>query len=242
MTPRELPDVLTSATVPQLAAALWRAASRLGLDLSREAVGLLLAQVGLETGLGRSCHCWNLGNAKSRPGDGRSWTFFACTEVIGGQERWYYPPDPTTRFRAFASLDEGATDYLGMMRRNFAVAWGTLAHPDPAAFVRALKGARYFTADEGLYTRGVAALYRQILARLPADLDTVAMPWTEADEAAVAAECPGNALTLTSIGVCLGPPAGLEVIAHDDTAPLGEDQAACLTAATELVRGELAGA
>lgn len=225
--PAELPDLLTVASVPQIAAALAHASTALGLGLDRRDVCLLLAQVAFETGLGKAMHRWNLGNAKHVDGDGRDWCSFACTEIIGGREVWFFPPATACRFRAFRSLDEGAVDYLAMMRRSFRSAWPALLSGDPVAFVSALKAAHYFTADVGLYTRGVTSLFASFLARLPADLATTPMPWTDADELAVAELCPGNARTLTSVGVCM--PAGVdepELVAHDDQAPTG-DALAC---------------
>lgn len=236
-----LPAKRTVASIPQIAAATWTANKVLNLGLGQEDIPLLLAQIAFETGLGKAMWCWNLGNAKSREGDNRNWTYFACNElfphatadkyVAGAKPRtdgkpgmnaaittrrndgisivWFYPSHPACRFRAFRSLDEGAIDHMAMLRRNFASAWPALRSGDPAAYCAALKKANYFTADLDVYTRGVSSLCSSLRSKLPSNLETVQMPWTEEDEALVAELCPGNAQQLVSIGVCLPPEDGV---------------------------------
>lgn len=40
----------------------------------------LLSQWALETGWGKSCWCWNIGNFKSYDGDNRNYTYYKCDE------------------------------------------------------------------------------------------------------------------------------------------------------------------
>ena len=216
MTPRRIKDTITVASIPQIAAATWHANKILGLGLDQKDIVLLLAQIALETGLGKAMHCWNLGNAKHVTGDGRNWTFFRCNEIINGKTVWFDPDHPACCFRAFDSLDEGAVDHLAMMRRNFSRVWPALLSGDPVEYCAKLKESHYFTADLGLYTRGVVSLYNSLGKKMPADLDTVVMPWTEADEAEVAELCPGNAQRMVSIGVCLPPEDGIPVVTRDN--------------------------
>lgn len=185
----------------------------------KESIAILLAQWCLETGRGRSMWCYNFGNAKSRSGDGRSWCYFACNEVLspqdvqhyvaGAQPRtdgkpgpnavatsatvvWFYPSHPGCRFRAFHTIDEGALDYMGMLNRRFARAWPAVLAGDPAAFSHALKMQGYYTADEGQYTRGVIAIFKEMMAldfdvneAPPAESDVVVDTLPEADRARV---------------------------------------------------------
>lgn len=188
----ELPAVRTPVSPGDVARALVSAWYALfgSPPPRRESIAILLAQWALETGKGRSMWCFNLGNAKSRPGDGRSWTFYACNEVLspaqaahyvataqprtGGKTGpnavatsatvvWFYPSHPACRFRAFHTLDEGAVDYLGMLNKRFAGAWPAVVSGDPAAFSHALKLQGYYTASETLYTRGVLALFAEMM-------------------------------------------------------------------------------
>lgn len=164
MTETRVPDVLTPITPAILYAALRRAwPTVIGGLPQRCSLLVLLAQVAEETGW-HACHCWNLGNVKHVPGDGHDFCEFRASEIVGGHEIF-----STMAFRAFASLDLGAVDYLGLLHRHFAGAWQPVLDGDPAAFVRALKAAHYFTADEGLYTRNVVALFTALSHTIPAD-------------------------------------------------------------------------
>src|SRR6185503_3816069 len=136
--PIELPDVKTLIVPLDAADALvlaWR--ELFGETPKLSSVFVLLAQEALETGWWKACHCFNLGNAKSREGDGHDWTFFECGESLsralaerivaesGGLvtiKRYYdggksaeikiKPKHPYCRFRAFRTLREGMIDYL----------------------------------------------------------------------------------------------------------------------------------
>jgi hypothetical protein len=166
--PHELPNRITRASTADVALALRRAwVKLLGETPKRESILVLLAQFTLETGGGRACHAWNLGNAKSIPGDGRSWTFFRCSEIIGGKEVFFDPPHPQTRFRAFETLDDGAYDYLELLHRRFAAAWPAVEAGDPAAFGHALAAQHYFTANEASYTRVLVHLVDELGAHVP---------------------------------------------------------------------------
>ena len=79
--PRRLSPAVTTATVAELSRALvhsWGEATAPSAD----GLAVLVAQWALETGWGKSCHAWNLGNVKSVQGDGHDYTFFACWEVL----------------------------------------------------------------------------------------------------------------------------------------------------------------
>lgn len=160
--PRELPNELTHVTANELGGALVKAWGHLWQEVPRrETVLVLLAQSALETGRWRSCHNFNLGNIKSRPGDGRDWTYFRCNEVEHGRTVWYDPPHPACRFRAFRTLEEGAVDHLAFLRgmKRYAQAWPMAIAGDPRAFVGELKRAGYFTASLEPYATSVASIY-----------------------------------------------------------------------------------
>lgn len=149
-----MPDKLTPAS----SADVYDALGRVAYGLGRESRLVLLSQWALETGGGRACHCWNLGNVKHVKGDGRTWTMFGCTEVLSGRVVRFEPPDPQTWFRAFATIDDGATDYVEILKGRFAAAWPAVEAGDVAAFGHALKLQRYYTADEHAY---IALLQRE---------------------------------------------------------------------------------
>lgn len=149
-----MPDALTPATKDEIYAALAHAAP----ELNRASLLVLLSQYCLETGAGRSMHRWNLGNFKHVAGDGRQWTMFACSEIIGGKVQWFYPPHAQTWFRAYETLEAGAADYVASMRKRFSRAWAFVVSGDVKGFAIGLlgnpntKADDYYTANPVAYT------------------------------------------------------------------------------------------
>lgn len=139
---------------------------------------ILAAQThGVEAGGGHSIRNFNMGGAKAKIGGAKDWTFFATRDPAG-------PKDPTivlhpapsiarqqsltdprdaswservTCFRAFESLDAATIDHVELLRDDFPAAYEELTrkHPDAARYSHALKIGRYYTADEGAYTKAL---------------------------------------------------------------------------------------
>jgi hypothetical protein len=180
----EIPDAKTPATPRDMFEALADAATIYHVENPtdppppRDGLMVLLAQWGLETGVGSSMHCFNVGNAKHVPGDGHDFCYFACDEIIDGKVVWFYPKDPGCCFRAFSSLGDGARDYYSMIRGNFAHAWPAVMSGDTDAFARLLKEVDYYTADEGRYAASLGLLFHEFessmkIAPVGLDLHTV---------------------------------------------------------------------
>jgi flagellum-specific peptidoglycan hydrolase FlgJ len=67
----------------------------------------------------------------------------------------FQPPHPQTRFRAYATLEEGAKQWLGFINKlsdRHPELEETLREGDPAKYAKALKHAGYFTASTTSYT------------------------------------------------------------------------------------------
>lgn len=175
-----LADHLTPFTNIELGGAMVAAHRAIfGTDLSRAALCCLLAQCILETGH-HYCHCFNIGNVKAADGYRGSVTYFRCNEVEHGRLVWYDPFNPVCRFRAFAALSGGAEQHLrflgtatrGAGRPNrYQAAWEAAMRGDAVAFCAELARAGYFTASVALYTKGVTALFAQLAATLPTNID-----------------------------------------------------------------------
>lgn len=178
MIPRELPDKLTPLDIPSLWNALLLRWETLGVAPRRAAVELKLAHIHLETGL-RSCHNFNLGNIKSRDGDGRHWQFFGCGEEIPETKLaqvsasapdcvsvksryqrdgvpwvslWIIPRHAWSRFAAFETLEDGVDAQLGYLRMaTHQDVLAALETGDPQAYNDALHGDRYYTAGKAGY-------------------------------------------------------------------------------------------
>lgn len=183
----ELPDVKTVVTPQQMATAICYAYYRYFNSWPRrDSVRILLAQWALETGWGKSMHCYNIGNVKSKKGDGYDYCFFACNELLSKSVAeffkvkdpnlvkvtsyrsdglcvvWFYPNHPSCRFRAFKTLEDGVYDYLLLLVQRFTKAWHCVASGDPVEFSRALKQQKYYTADEASYTRTLKSIFDKL--------------------------------------------------------------------------------
>lgn len=128
---------------------------------SNNTLAILYAQTALETGRFKTgFHCYNWGNIKSRPDDGFFWTMFRCSEVIKGINTFFDPPNDQCKFKAYRTAIEGAEDYISFLskRIRYAKAWAQLLAGNPEQYSHELHVAGYYTADEGLYTKGVISL------------------------------------------------------------------------------------
>lgn len=151
--PRRLPDRLTPVTHLEMGSALIRAwYTFFGSTPRKESVALLLAQWGLETGHGKAMHNFNVGNVKSRVGDGYSWQFFACNEIFSEAQALAYVKAAKRRTEDLTApgvihptrqMDAVITSsYTDKTGRKVAVVW---FYPDnPACRFRAFE-----TLDEG---------------------------------------------------------------------------------------------
>lgn len=172
MTTRELPCVATPCDEATLCLALvdaWR--ELFDESPARASVIVLASQWAEETGWGKSCFDWNLGNHRAIRGE--SWTYLPkCSEVDAkGVEHFYHRDVPSEkemcRFAAWESLADGARFYLNALHVRFSFAWPAVVAGDPADFAHRLKLARYYTASEALYTSALVRIDKSIGDRLP---------------------------------------------------------------------------
>jgi hypothetical protein len=236
--PVEIPAKKTPASKEQVIEALWKAwMGYFGSVPKKESIWVILGHIVLETGL-KYCHNYNLGNVKSRDGDGYDFQFFGCGEEIpltmanawkakhpdlvtikrvyeveGKQMAsvWVDPPHFASRFRAFDDILEGATDHIAILVKRFTLAWPYVVDGDPTGFSHALKQQGYYTADEAQYTKTLVGTYTSI-SKLAFDYDS--LPFlTETEKDRI-----GNLVSLTlfeSIGESL----------DEDSHPIPDDVA-----------------
>lgn len=174
----ELDTVKTLCTPEQMAEALSFAWIKLFNEVPRkESICILLAQWALETGWGKACYCWNIGNYKHVDGDNRDYCYYKCNEIIGGRVIWFDPTVEKDRpyccFRAYKTIEAGAIDYVASLHKRFTLAWPDVVSGDPAGFAHDLKRQGYYTANEedtvdenGKVTRGykssIVSIFRSI--------------------------------------------------------------------------------
>jgi len=136
----------TPVGVGDLRAAIGRAYTRVtGKAPSASLVNSLTAQASLETAGGRSMYNFNFGGVKGA-GPGGQTANCLTHEVIGGKDVTVHQD-----FRAYASLDEGAEDYVRLMVQKFGGALPYAASGSLDGFAHALKQAGYYTASEADY-------------------------------------------------------------------------------------------
>jgi flagellum-specific peptidoglycan hydrolase FlgJ len=142
----------TPTSLTEIRSALSRALqAATGRDASATTVDVLAAQVSLETARGTQMYNFNFGGIKGASPEGQTATYMT-REVLGGQE-----VHMQQGFRAYASLDHGARDYVSLMRARFPNAFARAAVGDVAGFAHALKQSRYYTASEADYASGLRA-------------------------------------------------------------------------------------
>ncbi len=154
-----------------------------------EVLALALAKSALETGRWKAIWNDNWGNIKA--GESYSGWFTCITlnevlsgrvvwfapegELVGGRgsavkgKRWDVPPGhPQTRMRHYANQYDGAYAYVDFVSglKRYAKAWQALLAGEAVAYVRELKAAGYFTAQEESYRKAVVSLHREFLAKL----------------------------------------------------------------------------
>ena len=121
-------------------------------------LALLWAQSALECGRWKYLHNYNFGNIKAIPG--HVFTQFRCDEYINGKRVWFDPPHEATSFCAYLTASAGAAAYIRFLseKKWYQKAWQQVIAGDPVAYCHALKMAKYYTASEESYTKGVVSL------------------------------------------------------------------------------------
>jgi hypothetical protein len=146
-------SVRTRLDAGQASAALraaWQ--NEMGEEPSEGTVKVLTAQWAHETGNGASMFNYNFGGIKGTGPSGLS-VAQRTREGYGETERTI-----VDNFRAYRTAEEGAGDYVRLIKARFPGAVEAAKNADPQAFVHALKARGYFTGDEGAYTRSIVAL------------------------------------------------------------------------------------
>ncbi len=158
---RGAPDAAPTPTpmrASDAAAAISNAyTSVLGTSPSKATLAVLVSQWSLETGGGRAMMDYNFGGIKGRSPSGQS-VSYPTTEGSGDSVR-----SIVDSFRAYGSPQEGAADYVRLLRDRFPNALAQARAGNPAGFAHALKSGGYFTGSEKAYADGISATARRVL-------------------------------------------------------------------------------
>ncbi len=140
----------TSVSRADLRGAIGRAHQKLtGRTPSPALLDVLTAHASLETGSGAQMYNFNFGGIKGASPSGET-ARMRTREVIAGREI-----EVRDGFRSYRSLDDGALDYVRLMRERFGGAVGRAEAGDLDGFAHALKQAHYYTADESTYANAL---------------------------------------------------------------------------------------
>ena len=146
----------TPVAPSRIRAALATAHRRLeGNSASNELLDVLTAHVSHETARGDRMFNYNFGGIKGVGPSGKT-ALYKTHEFVGGRKL-----KMTDGFRAYRSLDEGAVDYLKLMKGRYGSALERAEEGDVLGFSSALKRSRYYTAPEELYAKAMVAHVRQ---------------------------------------------------------------------------------
>lgn len=143
----------TPVSRADLRAAIGRAHQKLtGHAAPAALLDTLTAHASLETGSGAQMYNYNFGGIKGTSPSGET-ARMRTREVIEGREI-----EVRDGFRSYRSLDDGALDYVRLMRDRFGGAVARAEVGDVDGFAHALKQARYYTADESKYASALRGL------------------------------------------------------------------------------------
>jgi hypothetical protein len=120
-----------------------------GRRATSRTVDVLASQVSLETAGGSQMFNFNFGGVKGAAPGGATANYMT-REVLDGTSVHIQQG-----FRAYGSLDEGARDYVSLVRSRFPQAFHSAAAGDLDGFAHALKQAHYYTAPESEYAAGL---------------------------------------------------------------------------------------
>jgi hypothetical protein len=147
-------------------AAAWRSIFQMPIDGATLAI--LWSHWALETGRGQRMVRYNFAGLKGTAPAGGSvqlWTQEKEDEAAARVRR---------RFRAYSSPEEGARDYILLLKSRYPRALRAANRGSPIDFVRALEEGNYFTEDPERYLRAVISLWREFLEDQVAEADTSA--------------------------------------------------------------------
>jgi hypothetical protein len=153
ITVRHVEAQRTPVSPADLRAAIGRAYTKVtGRATTPELLDTLTAQASLETGRGGSMFNYNFGGIKGHSASGET-ADYMTHEVLGGQD-----VKIKQGFRAYASLDAGAEDYVKVLQKRFGGALDVAQTGNVDGFAHALKQAGYYTASESSYAAALRSL------------------------------------------------------------------------------------
>lgn len=137
----------------------------------KESIAIIYAQWGLETGYGKSCWNWNIGNCKFVPSKNISDDddlFFTklsgVWEIINGKKIILDKENQGSWFKAFPSLLDGMMFHLDYLKNDrYKSSWKAIEEGNPILFAHLLKQAKYYTATESDYSKLMSSIFNSYM-------------------------------------------------------------------------------
>lgn len=163
MTESLVPTVRTTPSTAEFIHAFLEASR--DPSLGQKQLAVIWAQWALETGTGKNCYNWNLGNVKHVKGDGYDYMALkGVWEIVNGKRVELSPENPGSWFRSLPSLVEGMRDHIELIRdKKFKAAWPSILAGNPVEFAKQLRLRGYYTASLESYTNLMVANFRTFL-------------------------------------------------------------------------------
>jgi hypothetical protein len=198
---RNVEPTRTQVSRADLRAAIGRAFEKVtGEKPTGGLLDTLTAHASLETGSGTAMYNFNFGGIKGHSQTGET-AVCRTKEVFNGKE-----VEVRDGFRAYRSLDDGALDYVRLMRGKFHDAVSRAEAGDINGFAHALKKASYYTADETKYADA---------------LQKLSDPSAKAHEGSLSAISKLESKHSTNMNISLGGASGGDTVPFADSVELG---------------------
>lgn len=134
---------------------------------TKQNIGVIFAQWSLESGQGKYCWNFNIGNIKAVDVPGKEIKYIALNnvwEIINSKKVILDKENPGAWFRAFDSLEEGVIDHFKFLSgKRWKFAWSAVLAGDPVDFAVKLKQQRYYTAPVEDYIKGLSFYFNQFI-------------------------------------------------------------------------------
>ena len=152
------PDALTPLDSSGAMRSLASAWSELtGKRLGARGLAILIAHWALETGRGRRMMANNFGGLKGE-------YLGASVELVTRERVGKRYLEARENFRGYPSTEQGAKDYILLLKRRYPRAFLAVRHGEVEDFVAALERGGYFTDDVGVYARAMRSLWFEYLS------------------------------------------------------------------------------
>lgn len=159
-----VPTTKTSYTIPQMIEAFIRAWFKEFSQIpKKESVGVVWSQTAIETGSTTAMWNNNIGNVKYHPSqddkkdaDVKYMMLHNVWEIINGKKIIFQPPHSATWFLSFETLEDGIKFHLNFLKnKRYKSSWSAIEAGNPQQFAHLLKVAKYYTAPEADYVKGM---------------------------------------------------------------------------------------